>query len=594
MTKKNNVLKTIELYWKYSSGQRKLFFLAFLAILIASFLNSIVPLFLKKLLDLISSSKPGEEAFNQAIWVIVSLAGLELSRWALNRVATYTEMYFMAKASARMAVECFSCLHKHSFSFFADNFSGALVKKVNYFTRALETILESVFWSLGPMFVNISVIVVVLFWRNTFLGLGVVAWMLVFYTAVFAFSRWKYKYDVEVNEMVSKTTGFLADTITNFANLKLFNGYKREVDGFSGLNEELKTKRLRTWRMDELFNSIISLMMIILEVGLFSASVVLWKKGIFTAGDFAMIQMYVIMLIMQGWNFGKLIKRLYQSFSDAQEMTDIFMMNYEVIDRRGSKKLEVLKGEIEFVKTDFNYKETREVLKDFNLKIASGEKVALIGPSGAGKTTIIKILLRNFDVSGGSVLIDGQNISSVTMDSLWQAISLVPQDPLLFHRTLKENIAYGRPGSTEDEIIEASKMAHCHEFIMALPNGYETYVGERGIKLSGGERQRVAIARAILRNSPILILDEATSSLDSESEVLIQDALSKLMADKTVIVIAHRLSTIKKMDRIIFIENGKIKEDGSHEELLKREKGCYAKLWSLQAGGFIQDEESQC
>jgi ATP-binding cassette subfamily B protein len=228
-------------------------------------------------------------------------------------------------------------------------------------------------------------------------------------------------------------------------------------------------------------------------------------------------------------------------------------------------------------------------LENFNLNIRGGEKVALIGPSGAGKTTVIKLLLRNFDLTGGYILIDGQETAGVTQESLWENISLVPQDPVLFHRTLKENIQYGRPGATEAEIIKASKMAHCHEFISNLPEGYETYVGERGIKLSGGERQRVAIARAILRNAPILVLDEATSSLDSESEGLIQDALEKLMRDKTVIVIAHRLSTIRKMDRIIFVDDGKIMEEGTHEELEKKDGGHYRRLWEMQAGGFMKD-----
>ncbi len=219
----------------------------------------------------------------------------------------------------------------------------------------------------------------------------------------------------------------------------------------------------------------------------------------------------------------------------------------------------------------------------------SGSLFVVTAPSGAGKTTVVKLLLRNHDVDGGKILIDGQDISRVTQESLWKNISLVPQDPILFHRTLLENIRYGKPEATTEEVIQAAKAAHCHEFISGFPKQYETYVGERGVKLSGGERQRVAIARAILRNSPILVLDEATSSLDSESEGLIQDALDKLMKDKTVIVIAHRLSTIAKMDRIVFIDNGEIKESGTHQDLLNVKDGQYRKLWELQACGFITE-----
>jgi len=288
-------------------------------------------------------------------------------------------------------------------------------------------------------------------------------------------------------------------------------------------------------------------------------------------------------------NFGKIIRHTYENLADAEEMTKIFNTPHEIQDAPRAKKLKVVKGKIEFREVSFYYNKTRKVFEKFNLLIKGCQRVALIGPSGAGKTTVIKLLLRNHDVFGGKILIDGQDISKVTQESLWQNISLVPQDPILFHRSLMENIRYGKFDATDEEVIEASKLAHCHEFINDLPEKYNTFVGERGIKLSGGERQRVAIARAILRNAPILILDEATSSLDSHSESLIQDALDKLMKDKTVIVIAHRLSTIVKMDRIVFIDNGEIIEDGTHQQLIEIKNGHYRKLWELQAGGFIAD-----
>ena len=243
-------------------------------------------------------------------------------------------------------------------------------------------------------------------------------------------------------------------------------------------------------------------------------------------------------------------------------------------------------GKIEFADVTFGFHQTRNVLKNFTLTIAPGEKIALVGSSGAGKTTITALLLRFHDVDGGKILIDGENIADVTQKSLRKAVALVPQDPILFHRTLKDNIRYGRLDAADNEVIEASKKAHCHEFSARLPYGYDTYVGERGIKLSGGERQRVAIARAILASSPILILDEATSSLDSEVESLIQDALRNLMAKKTAIVIAHRLSTIVQMNRIIVVDNEKIAETGTHDELIQH-NGIYKRLWSLQAERFV-------
>ena len=270
------------------------------------------------------------------------------------------------------------------------------------------------------------------------------------------------------------------------------------------------------------------------------------------------------------------------SFSDIE-----FCVTASVTVFSSPAGLNVKNSEIEFVNAKFNYNETRNILSDLSFKIKSKEKVALVGPSGAGKSTIVKLLLRMHDITSGSVLIDGQKISDVTQDSLWKNISLVPQEPILFHRSLMENIRYGKPEATDEEVINAAKLANCHNFIVGLSEGYNTFVGERGIKLSGGERQRVAIARAILRNAPILVLDEATSSLDSESEMYIQDALDKLMKDKTVIVIAHRLSTIMRMDRIIVIDEGKIIEDGKHRELIEKEGGLYKRLWEVQAGGFV-------
>jgi len=438
------------------------------------------------------------------------------------------------------------------------------------------------------MAIDMIIVVAVLCSRNLTMGLGTLAWLLIFFTLNFFFANWKYKFDVMETEAVSKTTGFLSDTITNFSAIKLFNGNQREKDGFAALIEDVRKKTQFAWNTEELFNGTSSLLMVILEFGLLIFAVRLWLKGQFTPGDFVLVQAYVILIIDQSWQFGRMVRTFYRSFSDAEEMTTLLLTAPDIVDHPGARDLIVASGRIEYRNVVFSYHETRKVLDNLNLTIRAGEKVALIGPSGAGKTTVIKLLLRNFDLTAGHILIDGQDIAAVTQESLWQAISMVPQDPVLFHRTLKENIRYGRPEASDADIIKASKMAHCHEFISNLPDGYETFVGERGIKLSGGERQRVAIARAILRNAPILVLDEATSSLDSESESLIQDALEKLMQDKTVIVIAHRLSTIRKMDRIIFVDEGRIMEEGTHEELEKKQDGLYRHLWEMQAGGFME------
>ena len=282
------------------------------------------------------------------------------------------------------------------------------------------------------------------------------------------------------------------------------------------------------------------------------------------------------------------LRRIYDAIADGTEMVEILQKPHDIQDISNAKILQVATGSVLFKQVNFGFGENKSVLSNLSLDIPGGQRVALVGPSGAGKSTITKLLLRLFDIKGGTIEIDGQDIAKVTQDSLREHIAFVPQEPVLFHRSLMDNIRYGRRDATDDEVIEAAKQAHCHEFISGLAEGYNTFVGERGVKLSGGERQRVAIARAILKNAPILILDEATSSLDSESESLIQDALATLMQNKTVLVIAHRLSTIMKMDRIVVLEGGKVVADGTHEQLLT-ENGLYHKLWSIQAGGFLQD-----
>lgn len=334
-------------------------------------------------------------------------------------------------------------------------------------------------------------------------------------------------------------------------------------------------------------NSLLMLFNIAFNIVLIGGAIFYWQQGVLTVGDFMLIQMYVMGLMNRIWNVGRNIRQLYEAFAEATEMLDIIELTPDIVDKPDAKALAVSEGDIVFDRVRFAYHEGQNVLSDFDLHIAPHEKVALVGLSGAGKTTITKLLLRLYDIQDGAIRIDGQSIADVTQESVRRAIAFVPQEPVLFHRTLMENIRYGRAGATDEEVIAAAKQAHCYEFISHYPEGFETMVGERGVKLSGGERQRVAIARAILKNAPILVLDEATSSLDSESEHLIQDALTTLMEGKTVIAVAHRLSTVMKMDRIIVMEQGAVTLSGTHDALLSHEENLYKKLWEIQAGGFL-------
>lgn len=586
--KNNNTKDTLKIYWWATLKYKYSVLAVLLSVIGGVVVGAVVPLYFKKFFDLLASGQDKTIVVNGLIGVLITIAFLEAAGWVFWRLSNFIADYYQPKVFSDLANMCFAYLHKHSYSYFTDNFGGSLMKKVKWFVSSYENILDRITWNFLPLGVNIVIVIGVLFRLRPYLAAGLLTWVIIFLYVNWLFTRYKMKYDIKRSEAETFSSGLLADTITNHNNVKLFNGYDREVAGYAEANENLRKLRKFTWNLDSFFQAVQGVFTIILEIGIFYYAIRLWQEGFLTLGDFVLIQSYILSIIMRIWDFGNMIRRVYQSLSDAEEMTEILKTPHEIVDAPGAKELVVSRGEIEFKDVVFNYRETRAVLKGLNLSIAPAERVAIIGPSGAGKTTIVKLLFRMHEVTGGHILVDGQDIARVKLESLWQNVSLVPQDPILFHRTLMENIRYGRPEATDEEVISAARAANCHDFIMNSPEGYKTYVGERGIKLSGGERQRVAIARAILKNAPILVLDEATSSLDSESEHLIQEALERLMKGKTVIVIAHRLSTIRQMDRIIVVAKGGVAEEGTHDSLVAKDGGLYNRLWQFQAGGFIK------
>ena len=550
-------------------------------------LDAIVPILSKNFFNVLYDGGVKEVVVKSLLGVLIIIAIVKFTRWVVWRLASFTINFFESRAIVDLSRFCFDYLQKHSFSYFANNFSGSTVKKHKSFINTFEYLTDQLFFEIIPGVVTVLVMIFVLGRLNLYLGWGMFGLMLVFLLINWWFTKYKLKYDIERSEVETATSGLLSDTVSNNVNIKLFNGYMYESEAYGDLSEKLHKIRKFTWDLGAIFYGIQSFLMLALEVFILYFSVRLWQKDMLTIGDFVLIQSYLFSAVMLVWDFGRIMMKIYERLAEAEEMTKILKLPHQIVDFAKAKDLKVRNGEIRFEDISFKYEDGNEVVKNFNLTVKPGETVALVGLSGSGKSTLTKLLLRLYDVTGGRILVDGHNIAEVTQESLRNNISLVPQDPILFHRSLMENIRYGRFGATDEEVINAAKLAYCDQFISNLKDGYNATVGDRGIKLSGGERQRVAIARAILKNSPILVLDEATSSLDSESEKYIQKSLNNLMKNKTVLIIAHRLSTIKKADRIVVISRKKIVEDGTHEQLIDNKKGIYRKLWKIQVGGFI-------
>jgi ATP-binding cassette subfamily B protein len=485
----------------------------------------------------------------------------------------------------------FDHLMKMSANFHANRFGGSLVSQANKLTGSYVRFIDSTIFNLYTLLITMIATIIILAPRVPLYAVALVILSVAYIVGTVFFSRTVRQANTAESEAQSKQTGYLADSISNVMAIKSFSADKTESAGHwkaASITHDMGLRSMRATTKRETYASMVTSSIAISALVLAIVGVGLFKADIATV--FLMVS-YTGSIGMRLWDFQNVLRQYNRAFGDASDMVKILQIEPEIKDPTRPQKSRIGRGAIDFWDVTFTHDGVGKddaLFRDLDLHIKPGEKVGLVGHSGSGKTTLTRLLLRFSDIDDGEITIDGQNITAITQDDLRRSISYVPQEPLLFHRTIRENIAYGQPGATDEEIAAAARKAHAEDFIEKLPQKYSTLVGERGVKLSGGQRQRIAIARAILKDSPILVLDEATSALDSESERLIQKALTELMKNRTAIVIAHRLSTVQKMDRIIVLDNGSVIEQGSHAELINQ-KGTYAQLWAHQSGGFIEE-----
>lgn len=548
------------------------------------------PIYLTKFVDIFAMEwVDKQEMVEMALKILAIVMWLDVLNLIARRMVWFPAIKHEIWAMKDIYEECFQYLHKHSYRFFSNNLSWSLIKKVTKLAWSYEIVADTFVFQILRIIIFIPLAIIILFMENIYLWIVFLLFIICYVSIQVYFFNVSKKYEIESNERDSKATWELSDTIINNFNISIFSSLKYEFKRYSKTLEkamQLRWKKrslsersyVASWILSRIF-SLLALYLSIRARGnwLIQASVVI------------LVQMYLVKITNDLSYIRHILKSLSRTLWESTEMLEILNTPHEIVDK-SDKRLKILQWTILFDNVKFLYDDYNKVFDWLTLRIKPWEKVAIVWASWSWKTTLIKLLFRFFDIQWWKIYIDWEDISEVTQESLRDQLSMVPQDPLLFHRTIKENIAYWRMNATDEEIIAAAKMAKCHDFISKLKDWYESYVGERWVKLSWWERQRIAIARAILENKRILVMDEATSSLDSESEKYIQNAMDEVMKNKTCIVIAHRLSTIVKMDKIIVMDQWRIIEHWSHKELLANKDWIYNKLRSIQSWWFLVNE----
>ncbi len=520
---------------------------------------------------------------------ILLIVGLNLGEDTIHIMRGWVLAKFEPRVQRKVSENLTDYVHSQSMGFWINRMAGQIYSRINDITSGIRTIIFEV-WNIFVMFVMVCINSAALFGVNKY-----IAWLFLFIFVARTIFMWYMRKPIkrtskESADVNAKLTGKLVDSFSNATNVKLFAGVDREHNYMSPIRAERITaqrnasfwQRFSFWVPGLLWDIMFGITLVL--------CVYLYARNTMTLADVVYSVSVYLMVMGQIGGIMETIPSIIERMSAASKAYAELVVPIEVTDAPNAPDLQVTRGKIEIKNVSFKYK-NRYVLRDLSLTIKPGERVGIVGPSGAGKTTLVNLLMRFYDVKSGEILIDGTDIRDIRQGSLRENIAFIPQEPAMFNRTIKENIAYGRPGATMAEIRAAAHFASADKFINGTEKKYDTLVGDRGIKMSGGQRQRIAIARAFLKDAPILILDEATSALDSETEVAIQHSFEKLSHNRTTIAIAHRLSTLRNMDRIVVLDDGKIVESGTHDTLLRRRGGVYARLWKMQSGGFLQEDK---
>ncbi len=556
-------------------------------ILFAVATTTIAPIFVSQLLTEVAS---GSATLSGSVGLLIGYAIILFVGDVIAIRLTIAMAYFaQTRMQATVAARILNHLTKKSMGYHANNMSGSMVSNASKLNGSIERFWDTIVFTAVPIVATIIAVCIALsfiFWQYavvlSILSIIIIVVIVKLQSSIAPISR-------EVAEKSSAATAYYADVVSNIAIVKAFSSEKRELASYKRLLKILRQASLKEMRSVLLITGSFGVMMMLMNIAAFVAAILATEHHVAQIGVVYLVIIYTLNVVAQLWNVGNITRTYVRIIGDAGPMISTLDEQIELKDAENPVPARIHEGNVIFDDVTFTHDENDSALfKNFSINIAAGERIGLVGRSGSGKTTLTRLLLRFSDVDSGLITIDGQAIHTIAQEDLRRHIAYVQQEPMLFHRSLRENIAYGKPDASDEEILAAARSANALEFIEKLPKGLDTVVGERGVKLSGGQRQRVAIARAILKDAPILLLDEATSALDSESEKLIQDALITLMKGRTSIVIAHRLSTIAKLDRIVVLDDGRIVEQGTHTELLAK-NGTYAKLWSHQSGGFIEE-----